>query len=73
MPKPVLIKPSANINADTINQIVVLEKPASASPVFITPKIGKSVMAIRAMAPMGIGCRMKPAMVAIKMARSPQA
>ena len=73
LPRPVLIKPSANMKADTINQIVVLENPASASPVFMIPRMGSKVSAISAIAPMGIGCRIKPAIVAMKTANRPQA
>ena len=64
------MKPSANMNAETMSQIVVLENPASASPAFMMPRSGRSVQARIAMAPIGIGCRMKPAIVATNTASS---
>ena len=67
-PKPVLIKPLERKKAQTINQMVPLPKPINASPVLRTPVTAQNVRSKKATAPMEIGCRINPAMVAIKMA-----
>ena len=72
-PRPVLMKPRERKNAQTMSQIVPLPKPIKASFVFRMPKKAQSVSERKATAPIGMGCRMKPAMVATKTAKSFQA
>ena len=72
-PRPVLIKARENMNAITINQSRLLEKPESASPVLITPVKMLMVKPTRATKPILTGMRIKPAMVPISMANRCQA
>ena len=68
LPRPDLMKPNAKRKALTISQIVALPKPLKASAGLTT--FGKPVRPteISAIAPIGRGCRIKPTMVATKMA-----
>jgi hypothetical protein len=67
------MNPLANKNAATINQTVVSAKPDKASAGLSTFSNTLSEMLVNAMAPMGIGFRMKPTIVATKMANKCQA
>jgi hypothetical protein len=62
------MNPLANRNADTINQIVRLPKPDSASAGLSTPDSAENVTAINAIEPIGSGYKMKPKIVVTKMA-----
>ena len=67
-PKPVLINPRDRKKAHTMSQIVPLPKPISTSLVLRIPKKAQIVSDRNATAPIGIGCKINPAMVATKMA-----
>ena len=67
------MKPLAKRKADTMSQMVALPKPERASAGFSTFRKPDRPTAMSAMAPVGSGCRIKPTMVATKMANMCQA
>ena len=73
VPNPVLTNAVAMKNAATTSQTTVLPKPPVASPMVSVPESTANETDTNARAPIGIGRRMMPTMVATKTARSCQA
>ena len=67
------MKPLAKRKAETMSQIVALPKPDSAAAGLRTFRKPDRPTAMRAIAPIGSGCRIKPMIVATKMANMCQA
>src|SRR5664279_3284598 len=69
VPRPVLMKPRANMKATMMSQRVFSAKPLRLSATFRVPVMAVSATPMMATAPMGRGRRMIPRMVATKMAK----
>ena len=67
------MNPRDRKKAQTMSQIVPFPKPISASLVFRMPRMAQKVRDRNATAPIGMGRRINPAIVATKTAKSVQA